>query len=173
MITVEGIDLDLAEDFESGEASEFALMSAQKADISIDHRSAVPPSDYGLHFEGGGQVSGWQGGPNNTTHDQAWNENTDFQASASNCSVDATGIEGVGLVFDLRQTYSVGTTYSWFRVLVNGEQVSDINGVSDFNPVTNTDPFVTETFDLSSYGNSMFSVTLQSAICLLPVRWCF
>jgi hypothetical protein len=111
-------------------------------------------------------TGGWSGGPANTTPDQAWNVNTNFHAFAENCSVDATGIEGVILSLDLRQTYSIGNKYSWFRVLVNGEPVNDIYGVVDFNPVTNTDPFDTKTFDLSEYGNSMFSLTLQSSCYL-------
>ena len=121
---------------------------------------------YGLHFQGGGQTGGWNGGPVNTTPEEAWIENVNFHGMASNCSVDASDVAGVGLTFDLRQTYSVGNKYCWFRVLINGEQVPDVYGVSDFNPTTNSDPFVTKIFDLSEFGNSFFSITLQSSCYL-------
>jgi hypothetical protein len=167
MVFAEGIELNFAEDFESGTSSAFDLYVNDRGKVSIDGRASSPDSDYGLHFQGGGQVTGWNGGPFNTTPDQAWNQNTIFHGFASNCNVDATGINGVSLLMDLKQTYSIGPTYSWFRVLVNDEPVPDVNGMENFNPETNTDPFETKTFDLSAYGNSMFSLTLQSACYLL------
>lgn len=165
-ITIEGIELNYTEDFETGESNDFKLSSNSRAKIKVDVRAAGPESTQGLHYQGYYMNGGWSGGPVNTTPDQAWNVNTNFQASAEICSVDATGIEGVGLTLDIRQTYSIGNKYSWFRVLVNGEQVSDINGVENFNPATNTDPWTTKTFDLSAYGNSQFTLTLQSACYL-------
>jgi PKD repeat protein len=167
MITAEGIELNFSEDFETGATSNFVLDDNTRSHISIDDRSASPGSAYGLHFQGGGQVAGWVGGPGNTTPEQAWLVNTNFHASASNCNIDATGVEAVSLLLDLRQTYSIGNTYSWFRVLVNDEQVPDVYGDLNFNPGTNSDPWETKTFDLSAYGNSMFSITLQSACYLL------
>jgi PKD repeat protein len=167
MIYAEGIQLNFSEDFESGSSSSFQLMANSLAKVSIDGRASTPASDFGLHFQGGGQIGGWSGGPTNTTPDQAWNTNTDYHGFASNCNVDATGVQGVSLLLDLRQTYSIGPKYSWFRVLVNDEPVLDANGMENFNPETNTDPFVTRSFDLSSHGNSMFSLTMQSACYLL------
>lgn len=167
MITVEGIELNFSEDFEDGLPGPFVLSYNSKAFISVDDRSARPGSGYGLHFQGGGQTSGWAGGPNNTTPEQAWIVNTNFHSQASNCNVDATGIESVSLVLDLRQTYSIGAKYSWFRVLVNDEQVADIDGNLNFNPVTNSDPWETRVFNLSSYGNSMFTLGLQASCYLL------
>jgi subtilisin family serine protease len=167
VIFVEGIELNFAEDFEAGETSSFDLFANPRAKVTVDNRAAAPESSYGLHFQGGGQVSGWTGGPFNTTPEQAWNSNIDFHGFASNCNVDATGIDGISLLLDLRQTYSIGPTYSWFRVLVNDEPVQDVNGMENFNPTTNTDPFVTKTFDLSAHGNTMFTLTLQSSCYLL------
>jgi PKD repeat protein len=166
MITIEGIAVNYSEDFETGTSTGFDLSANSKAKIKVDSRAAADGSTNGLHFHGNHMTGGWSGGPANTTPDQAWNANADFHAFAANCSVDATGIAGVGLTLDLRQTYSIGNKYSWFRVLANGEQVNDIDGVENFNPVTNTDPFDTKTFDLSEYGNSMFSLTFQSACYL-------
>jgi hypothetical protein len=167
MITVEGIELNFSEDFESGNAGSLVLSHNMRSNISIDDRSTAGGSDYSLHFQGGGQVAGWAGGPGNTTPEQAWLVNTNFHASASNCNIDATGVENVSLQIDLRQTYSIGNTYSWFRLLVNDEQVADVDGKMNFNPATNSDPWDTKTFDLSDYGNTMFSLSLQSACYLL------
>jgi PKD repeat protein len=166
MVYIEGIKLNYSDDFENGETSDLVLSANSRAKVKIDHRAAEGGAGYGLHFQGGGLTGGWSGGPFNTTPNQAWNENTNFHGMASNCSVDASGISGVGLTFDLRQTYSVGPKYSWFRVLINGEQVADVYGTTDFNPATNTDPFVTRVFDLSEYGNSFFSITFQSSCYL-------
>jgi PKD repeat protein len=166
MISVEGIGLNFTEDFESAESMYFELTHNDRGKIKVDTRAAAPGSTNGLHFQGFHMTGGWTGGPANTTPDQAWNVNTNFHAFASNCNIDATGIAGVGLSFDLRQTFSIGNKYSWLRVLVNDEQVSDINGTADFNPVTNTDPWATKVFDLSGHGNSMFSLTFQSACYL-------
>ncbi len=166
MITIEGIELNYSDDFESGASNDFILSSNSRAKVKVDSRAATPESTNGLHFQGGSLTGGWSGGPANTTPDQAWNVNTAFHGFAEVCSVDATGIAGVGLTLDLRQTYSIGNKYSWFRVLVNGEQISDIYGVENFNPTTNTDPFDMKTFDLSQYGNSHFTLTLQSSCYL-------
>ena len=166
MISVEGIMVNYTEGFESGESNDFSISSSSRAKVKIDSRAAAPGSTYGLHYQGFYMVGGWSGGPANTTPDQAWNVNTNFHGFAEICSVDATGIAGIGLTLDLRQTYSIGNKYSWFRVLVNGEQISDVYGVENFNPTTNADPFGMKTFDLSEYGNSQFSLTLQAACYL-------
>jgi len=167
MIFIEGILLNFNEDFESGESNNFILRHNSRAKVNIESRAATPGSVYGLHFQGSGITGGWSGGPSNTTPEQAWNTNINFHGFAENCSVDATGIEGVELTLDLRQTYSIGNKYSWFRVLVNGEQITDVYGMANFNPTTNTDPFDMKTFDLSQFGNSMFNISLQSSCYLM------
>jgi len=167
MIEAEGIVLNFSEDFESGASNGFVISANWRAKASIDHRAAAPGSEYGLHFQGSGETSGWSGGAGSTTPEQAWNVNVDFHGFASNCNVDATGIQGVSLILDLRQTFSVGPRFSWFRVMANDTQIPDMNGVANFNPSTNSDPFETKIFDLSAYGNSMFSLTLQASCYLL------
>jgi PKD repeat protein len=166
MIWIKGIELNFSEDFESGTSTYFELSANSRAKVNVGARAAEPGSSYGLHFQGGNVTGGWTGGPVNTTPDQAWNTNVNFHGFADNCSVDATGIAGVGLTLDLRQTYSIGNKYSWFRVMINGVQIADVYGNTNFNPVTNTDPFEMKTFDLSQYGNSRFSISLQSACYL-------
>lgn len=166
LIEVEGIQMNYEENFESGAANDLILTNNLRSKIRVDERASTPESTYGLHFEGGGVTSGWTGGPFDTTPEEAWEINTDFHASAANCNVDATGIEGITLKLDLRQTFSIGQTYSWFRVLINGEQAADVYGVENFNPETNEDPFETITFDLSAYGDSEFDIVFQSSCYL-------
>jgi len=166
MIQIDGVMVNYDEDFESGESNDFKLSSNERASVKVDTRAAAPGSTNGLHFQGYFQNGGWSGGPVNTTPEQAWTDNSNFHGFADICSVDATGIEGISLTLDLRQTYSIGYTYSWFRVLVDGEPVNDIYGIENFNPETNTDPFDMKTFDLSGYGNAQFSLTLQSSCYL-------
>ncbi len=165
MITVEGLQMNYTEDFEDGSVDGLVLGMNTRAKVAVDTRAASG-SGNGLHFQGSPMTGGWSGGPMNTTPQQAWETNVNFHSWASNCNIDATGIEGVGLTFDLRQTYSIGNKYSWFRVLVNGEQVADVYDVLNFNPSTNTDPFETKIFDLDNYGNSMFSLTFQASCYL-------
>jgi PKD repeat protein len=166
MIFVEGLVMEYTEDFESGAVNGLVLSMNSRAKAAVDTRAAAPGSAYGLHFQGSPTTGGWSGGPMNTTPEQAWVTNVNFHSWAANCSVDATGIDGVGLTFDLRQTYSIGPKYSWFRVLVNGEQVADVYDVENYNPVTNTDPFDAKTFALDEYGNSLFSITFQASCYL-------
>lgn len=166
MITVDGVAVNYSEDFETGTSGSFVISHNERGKIKIDTRAAAPGSSYGVHFQGYHMTGGWTGGPANTTPDQAWNVNTAFHSFLESCAVDATGIAGVGLELDLRQTYSIGNKYSWFRVLVDGTPVTDMNGVENFNPVTNTDPFTTVKYDLSAHGNSIFKLTLNASCYL-------
>jgi hypothetical protein len=166
MIHADGVAVNFEEDFETGASTGVILSNNSRARVKIDARAAAPGSTKGLHFQGSTLTGGWSGGPVNTTPEQAWNTNVNFQGFANICNVNATGITGVKLVLDLRQTFSIGNKYSWFRVLVNGQPVNDIDGVINFNPATNTDPFDTKIFDLSGYGNTQFSLVLQSSCYL-------
>ena len=166
-IMAAGMSLPFEQDFESGEASTLELMSNENAMLKIDKRAANGEG-FGLHFSGGGSLSGWSGGPTNTTPEQAWEQNTAFHSSASVCNVDASGFAGVYLLFDLKQTFSLGSTLSNFRVLVNDvDQVADANGIMNFNPETNEDPFVNRQFNLSDYAGSTFSLSFQASCRLV------
>ena len=161
-----GVNVPFEDNFETGESSTFVLTANENAFIKLDKRAAHD-GDYGIHFSGGGSLSGWSGGPVNTTPEQAWEQNIANNSSASVCNVDATEYAGVYLFFDLRQTFSLGNTLSYFRVLINDtDQVEDSEGVSNFNPETNEDPFDTKEFDLSNYAGTTFSLSLQ-ACCRL------
>ncbi|MFH1119468.1 MAG: S8 family serine peptidase [Bacteroidota bacterium] len=149
-------------DLEDGTTGYFTLWDTIKSQSAVDSRSANQ-SAKSIHFHGDPVPTGWKGSPTAGTPDQAWVENRQFQAEAYICGVDATGMENVAIEFDLRQTYSLGPRYSWFRVLVNGSQVPDDNGIMDFNPVTaGADPWQRLTFDLTAYAGSIFDITLQA-----------
>jgi subtilisin family serine protease len=162
LIHVNGIVPDYYVNMEDGTAGEFMLWDTIKSGADVDARAAFD-SDFGIHFQGAPVTTGWQGSAGGTTATQAWNENRSFQAEAHICSVDGYGHSSLKLSFDLRQTYSSGPRFSWFRVLVNGVQIPDNHWVMDFNPVTMADdPWTRVYFNLSAYTGSIFDVTLQS-----------
>jgi len=165
-IMVDGLSMPMNEGFEAGSTDHFTLSSNTKGRVRVDKRSKFEGT-YGLHFDGGPALTGWQGSPTGTTPEQAWDVNVDFQAFADICAVDASIYGTVILKLDLRQTYSLGNKLSWFRVLVNGEQIADNEGVMNFNPTTNTDPWDTKTFDLTQYAQSLFSLRFQSSCRLV------
>jgi PKD repeat protein len=159
---VSGMDVPVEEDFESGTQGPFEFFTNEKSFLRVTKRASYE-SIYGLHFTGGATPAGWSGTPTGTTPEQAWDQNTDFQAIAHVCNVDASEFAGVHLYFDHRQTYSLGTHSSWFRVLVNDTiPVPDVFGNINFNPTTNEDPFVRRHFDLSGFAGTVFSLSLQS-----------
>lgn len=160
---ISGSSVPFNETFEAGTSGSFVLKDTIKSNISIDSRSANG-SLFGLHFQGSILPTGWSGGATSTTPEQAWNVNIAFHSEASICGIDATTMGNILLRFDLRQTYTLGPKQCWFRVLINGVPISDVLGVTDFNPATaSSDVFVTKSFDLSSYAGSIFSIKLQAS----------
>lgn len=163
LVNVYGAFPSYTVDMEDTTSGYFELQDTIKSQIAVDKRSAYN-SNYGLHFHGNPIPTGWSGSPTSGTAVQAWETNVAFHAKANICSVDGTGVDNIALMFDLRQTYSLGPRFSWFRVLINGEQIADIDGVMDFNPETaNEDEWKRLTFDLSAYAGTFFDITLQSA----------
>ncbi|HPG33276.1 MAG TPA: S8 family serine peptidase [Lentimicrobium sp.] len=149
-------------DYEDGMPGYFELWDTVKSQSAID-KYAANQSAFGLHFHGDPVPVGWKGSPTAATPEQAWVENRQFHSEAHICGVDGTGIQNLALELDLRQTYSLGPRYSWFRVLVNGQQIASDDGISDFNPVTaGDDPWQRITFDLSQWAGSIFDITLQA-----------
>ncbi|KAA9340548.1 T9SS type A sorting domain-containing protein [Adhaeribacter soli] len=128
----------------------------------------VKPVNNGIRFMGVGTAN-FPGNPprliwaatgpgGSVTPDDAWNKNANYQNSASIC-VDATSLTNPELVFDLKQTFCNKAEFSWFRVLVNGVQVS-----LDYKPTTaSSDPFVARYVDLSAFAGTVFTLTFQSS----------
>ncbi|MGE5317896.1 MAG: S8 family serine peptidase [Chloroflexota bacterium] len=161
-VNVQGVIPPYTLDMENATSEYFILWDTIKSQSSVDMRAANN-SSWGIHFHGDPIPAGWKGSPTAGTPDQAWNQNLAFQAEARLCGVDARGFTNVKLAFDLRQTYSLGPKYSWFRVLVNGSPVHEFDGTIDFNPTTaSDDPWRRVQFDLSEYTGSIFDITLQA-----------
>ncbi len=147
--------IPFTQDFETNSyGPHIGPVSASQSDLFINAASANA-SSYGVQMEGN-TSSGWSGYSSSTTETQAWNDNASH-ISSLNITVDATAETVVQLDFDLKQTYSYGAKYSWFRVVVNGTQVG-----SSYNPSTqNSDAFQTLTYDLSAYAGTTFTLSLQ------------
>jgi len=111
----------------------------------------------------GGTDTLWTGSGNSTTSQNTWNDNIEHHSSVST-SFDAGLYSALELKVRMRQTAGMSLKYSWFRVLVNGVQISDDCGESNFNPLTfSSDVFITLTFNLSSFAGTQFYLTLQSS----------
>jgi hypothetical protein len=152
------------EDFESGATEYFALQGASNAQVSINP-TIGNNSTVGLLMTG--RVAGtWPGSMGqSTTPAQAFGYADHAGKAYSACIVDATTLNNPELKIDLRMGNSSGWAYSYFRVMVNDTvQLVDNAGLQNFNSASNNnDPFVTHTFDLSSYANTQFKLTFQSA----------
>lgn len=153
------------ENFENGYNTMLRMQPGQYAGLSVG-APAANGSQMGLHFQGGNPL-GWIGeasGTNATTYQQAWTTNASHNASAVSCNINAAGITGLKLRFDLRQTFSTGSAFSWFRVKVNNQVIADQVGDSLFQPHTmDADPWLTRIFDLSQYAGTTFTLTLQAS----------
>jgi len=152
------------ENFETGNTNFFNIQSGEYAGASVvnDGTNKV------LKLEGANSsTAGWIGsyyGSNITTHDNAWLNNTTHHAWAVTCVVNASTLPTCELLIDLKQYYKYGSKYSWFRVLVNNVQISDENGIYDFNPVTSySDPYTNRHFNLNAYAGTQFTLTLQGS----------
>lgn len=138
-------------DLESGVApSTIAIYPGQYGDAYIAD-FAAHASSYGLLLEGEAST-GWTGGSTSGTYENAFID-SDSHISTVRMTLEPsnTGVP-LFLSFDFRQNYSFGFAYEWFRVLINGDTISDINGNSVWNPQTAVDdPWTTLKFDLSAY----------------------
>ncbi|WP_329805329.1 T9SS type A sorting domain-containing protein [Flavobacterium facile] len=96
----------------------------------------------------------WVGGTS-PTESQAWIDNSNFIFS-NKMIVNATNFTSLILNINLKLA-RLGTNSSWFRVLVNGNQV----GSSYTATTVNSDPFQLRSFDLSSYVGNILTIELQ------------
>ena len=156
--TTNPVTVPYMQDFEAGSLVDFGTSTGGDASVALDAGSNCAGTN-ALFFTGGSS-SGFTGGSTSATATQAWNTNTTKQAQ-SDLVVDATAVTAFLILdFDLKQEYSYGNKYSWFRVLVNGTQVS-----ADFNATTqNSDPCAMQTIDLSAYKGTTFTLTFQSSM---------
>lgn len=162
-IQVQGITTPYLLDMEEATSGVFELWDSTKSQSIIDLRAANS-SSWGIHFHGDPVPTGWMGTSTGTTPEQAWGNNREFNAEATVCSVNAIDNTDLALSFDLRQTYSFGAKNSWFRVLVNGQPIADVNGNINFNPTTQrSDPWRRIQYNLTPYIGTILSLTLQAS----------
>lgn len=160
-INVQGIAPNYTLDMEDGNSEYFILWDTIKSQSATDHRAANN-STFGIHFHGDPVPTGWTGSATNGTAEQAWNENRAFQAEAHVCGVDARNLTNLKLAFDLKQTYSLGPKFSWFRVLVNGNPIASWEGIINYNAQTpGSDQWKRVEYDLTSFAGQVFDITLQ------------
>ena len=119
------LSIPTCEDFESGlPGPSTALNAAVNASATVIAGAAANSSAYGVQLTGPDAfISGaWAGGSTSTTEAQAWGTNVTTHSNVE-FNVDATAESVVILTFDLRQTFSFGPKYSWFRVTVNKSNI--------------------------------------------------
>ncbi|MCF8348435.1 MAG: carboxypeptidase-like regulatory domain-containing protein, partial [Bacteroidales bacterium] len=153
------------EDFESGSfPGEIEAYTAAQSDAFVTPLAAHA-SSYGVMMEGNG-ATGWTGGSTTTTYTQAFVTNaTHIAELALEVQPDAGALGLLTMKFDMRQNYSFGWAYEFFRVLINGTPVADINGDTYWTPATaNSDPWQTLQFDMTAFqGLSSFDIAIQNS----------
>jgi len=152
------VSVPYTQDFEGGSLADFGISTAAESAITLDAGSNCAGNN-SLYFTGN-TGTGFAGSSNSGTATDAWVTNVSHHAQ-SILNVDASAVtNSLILTFDLKQEFSYGPTYSWFRVLVNGTQVS-----ADYNPTTtDTDPCATQTIDLTAYIGTTFTLAFQSSM---------
>ena len=152
------------EDFESGNNLTFNEFRATDAGIAVNSNAASSGAK-GLHFTGGGFSTSYNSA---TTVDLAF-ANTTKITKAFTCNVNPGSNPFMNMKFDLKQTFNTAgnPNTSWFRVMItntNGTMyLKNSNGDSTFKAVnTNTDPFITQVFNLTPYLNQSFTISLEA-----------
>jgi|GEM_PF-1054858 len=152
------------DDYENGNTYYINYIAASQAGVSIQNNIGNQGSK-GLLMTG--RTAGtWPGNSQtSTTPDQAFGYADHKGEAVTSCMVDATNLASPELRIDVRQTYSAGAAYSYFRVVVNDTiPIPDQTGKPFFNPTTqNADPFVNHHFDLQPFGGQVFKLSLISA----------
>jgi len=145
------------ENFNTGGSNYLVL--AANADAAISYDTIGTQNTYGIHFTGK-TTNLWTGGT--TTAAAAYGTYTTHHSNAATCNVNATSLSHLTMKFDLKETSSSATnfTYTWYTVVVNGtDTVADVTGNKYFNPATATaDAFATKTFDLSAYAGTNLTI---------------
>ena len=149
------------EDFEDGLADDMVLTPGSYSGVAVQDWAANS-SSYGLGLEGGSSSSGWGGTP--STYAAAFDPSKASHQPQADIGVEPDGGPGfLHMRFDLKMGYSFNKNYSWFRVLVNGTAITDVDGNLYFQPNSHSDPFVNRVYDLSAYQGAPFSITLQGS----------
>jgi hypothetical protein len=129
-------------------------------------------TDAGFELNGvvmnGGAAGSWPTATSdNTPADSAFGY-ADHLSAIKTCNLNLPNTyPAVWLRFMMKQTYSEGADYSWFRVLLNDTiPIAATNGTTNFQPATaSADGYVQMMYDLTPYYavNNLKNIVLQSA----------
>ena len=151
--------LDFSDDFEAANLSGngWTTLSGSEASVSLTTANAIADT---VSLEFTGNSSGfWTG----YTSESAAFANVEHVSSATVCldMSASTGVVNLQADVDIHSYYS--STYSWYRVKVNGNVVADVNGNTSYNN-SNLSGLTTLTYDLSSLaGQSSVYVTFEAS----------
>jgi hypothetical protein len=128
-------------DFEDGMMpTEFGVTTGSGSDVFIS-ADAANNSNYGILFEGN-TSTGWGSTP--YSYAAAFDVSKSSHFGTIDILVEPDGSLGnLTMFFDLMQGYSFNANYSWFRTLIDGNPLYDVNGDNYWQPSTHTDPFQT------------------------------
>jgi hypothetical protein len=152
--------LPFRENFESQSSSNFCF-TADKGQANV--RYVNKSQQYGIRLEGtSGATSDWVVGTDTT----CFAKNPNYVLKASICSIDASSMAGkhFRLKFDYRQKYRTVAGTSYFRVKVNGDYLTNMEGTQIYG-TKNQLSYKSVYYDLSAYaGLSSVSVVFE-AVC--------
>ncbi len=136
-----------SEDFESGSfPSTMVPAPATLSGLTLTSYAANS-SSYGAMYEGG--PSSWGATPGDVNAAFAYVDHV----AKMEMEIVPSGQPGMMMMeFDLTQRYSFNSNYEWFRVLVNGNPIADVDGnfYHQANSATG-DPWSRVVYDLSAY----------------------
>ena len=150
-------------DFEDGLIPpEFVVTTGAGSDLFVSP-NAAHNSNFGLLFEGN-TSTGYGSTP--TTYAAAFDPSKASHFATVELTIVPDGSPGnLTMLYDFMMGYSFSTNYAWFRTLINGNPLYDVNGDYYWRPSSHSDPFETLEFDLSAYQNiGTITVTLQSSL---------
>lgn len=151
--------LPFYEDFEG--TLNYAWTQTVGSEANVYVRSdAAYMSNLGYYMTGNSST-GFSGSSSASTY--SWTNTTHRAILAAN--FDGTGTTNPKLKFMWKQDSYYGSGgYCWFRVVVNGTPIADINGVTDHNRYggANPTPWVELEYDLTAYAGTTFNIEFQN-----------
>jgi hypothetical protein len=150
------------EDFENQKSNYIDMQSNCFSTISLDNKAANI-GKYGLLFGGFNKINNeWKDSLHYNSNSNLWETNNKFISTAT-IKINASQNSNLELTFGLKQTYFEDRNNSWFRVLLNGKPIADVNGIFCFHPDSRkNDAFETKKYDLSAFSDKTLSLTFQS-----------
>lgn len=156
-VVVGGIPIPYVNDFEAGSDAldQFVLSESMKNEVSIDP-SAAESGSFGLLFDGTEQSStspSYQTPNASEAFQELWNPY--FKSSVQLC-VDASNTTDLQLEFDKKQLRTSSDDYTYFVVLINGQEEGSVIQVN--SPGNDDASFTHMTYDLSAYDGTVFTI---------------